>query len=173
MTKLPNILFPLTLLALACAPEGGSGAADETGSSGGEENEPGSTSAEGSTTGGADETEIGFRTSEVYDPATRALRTVADTMLVARIFAAKRRPAFDPLIVHVATPDDWPRVASAMPPQALALQSASSPRLWTLPSLTMSGAQSELSERHACWKDGNGTAQLARESITLRIQLNL
>lgn len=55
MTKLPNILFPLTLLALACAPEGGSGAADETGSSGGEENEPGSTSAEGSTTGSGEE----------------------------------------------------------------------------------------------------------------------
>lgn len=54
MTKLPTLLFPLTLLALACAPEDGGGVADETGSSGGE-SDPG-TSAEGATTGSAEET---------------------------------------------------------------------------------------------------------------------
>ena len=60
---------------------------------------------------------VALPTETVYGLGANAL----DPRAVARIFAAKRRPAFDPLIVHVATLDDWSRVASAMPPQALAL----------------------------------------------------
>ncbi len=37
---------------------------------------------------------------------------------VAKIFAAKQRPSFDPLIVHLAAYDQWPAVATDMPPLA-------------------------------------------------------
>jgi L-threonylcarbamoyladenylate synthase len=37
---------------------------------------------------------------------------------VAKIFAAKQRPSFDPLIVHLAAYDQWPAVADDMPPLA-------------------------------------------------------
>jgi len=59
VTKLPTLLFPLTLLALACGTDPGAGVAeDETGSSGGETGQGGTTSdeAEATTTGSADET---------------------------------------------------------------------------------------------------------------------
>jgi hypothetical protein len=57
VTKLPTLLFPLSLLALACGPDDGGGIANETGSSGGETGEEGTTTtAEPSTTGSADET---------------------------------------------------------------------------------------------------------------------
>lgn len=51
---------------------------------------------------------------------------------VARVFEAKRRPAFDPLIVHIAALDDVERIAAAFPPKARLLAEA----LWPGP-LTM------------------------------------
>lgn len=60
---------------------------------------------------------VALPTETVYGLGANAL----DAAAVARIFAAKRRPAFDPLIVHVAALERWPSVAREMPPRALAL----------------------------------------------------
>ena len=68
---------------------------------------------------------VALPTETVYGLGANAL----DPKAVARIFAAKRRPAFDPLIVHVAALADWPKVAAAMPPHALALAA----RFWPGP----------------------------------------
>ena len=51
---------------------------------------------------------------------------------VARVFEAKRRPAFDPLIIHIAKLDDIERIATSFPPKARLLAEA----LWPGP-LTM------------------------------------
>lgn len=45
----------------------------------------------------------------------------SNSQAVARIFAAKERPEFDPLIVHLAELDLWRTVASGMTPLALLL----------------------------------------------------
>ncbi len=60
---------------------------------------------------------VAFPTETVYGLGANALDAVA----VQGIFAAKERPAFDPLIVHLADVADLPRVARAMPPLALTL----------------------------------------------------
>ena len=57
---------------------------------------------------------VGMPTETVYGLAGHAL----DPRAVARIFAAKERPFFDPLIVHIADRDWLPRVASDFPPLA-------------------------------------------------------
>lgn len=57
---------------------------------------------------------VALPTETVYGLGANALNPVA----VARIFAAKERPFFDPLIVHLADIDWWPRVASEFPPAA-------------------------------------------------------
>lgn len=54
---------------------------------------------------------LGLPTETVYGLAADALRDEA----VARIFAAKGRPADHPLIVHVASPDQVPLFASEVP----------------------------------------------------------
>jgi len=51
---------------------------------------------------------------------------------VARVFEAKRRPAFDPLIIHISRLDDIERIATSFPPKARLLAEA----LWPGP-LTM------------------------------------
>ena len=53
-------------------------------------------------------------TETVYGLGANAL----DPAAVAKIFAAKERPFFDPLIVHVADIDWLPRVARSFPPLA-------------------------------------------------------
>lgn len=60
---------------------------------------------------------VAFPTETVYGLGANAL----DPAAVARIFAAKGRPATNPLIVHVADPDqvltvaaDWPEAAAAL-----------------------------------------------------------
>jgi L-threonylcarbamoyladenylate synthase len=53
----------------------------------------------------------------VYGLGANAL----DAGAASRIFAAKERPATDPLIVHLASAADLPRVASEIPPIALRL----------------------------------------------------
>ncbi|MBS0201349.1 MAG: threonylcarbamoyl-AMP synthase [Planctomycetes bacterium] len=57
---------------------------------------------------------VAIPTETVYGLAANAL----DPRAVSRIFAAKDRPFFDPLIVHLADVDWWPRVVSEFPPLA-------------------------------------------------------
>lgn len=57
---------------------------------------------------------VGMPTETVYGLAANAL----DARAVARIFEAKQRPFFDPLIVHIANRDWMPRVVSEFPPLA-------------------------------------------------------
>jgi L-threonylcarbamoyladenylate synthase len=63
---------------------------------------------------------VAFPTETVYGLGGDALSPAA----VAAIFAAKGRPAEDPLIVHLASADDLPLVAPAVPPVALRLAAA-------------------------------------------------
>lgn len=51
---------------------------------------------------------VAFPTETVYGLGANAL----DPIAVARIFAAKERPSFDPLIVHVASADDLEQLTS-------------------------------------------------------------
>ena len=60
---------------------------------------------------------VAFPTETVYGLGANAL----DAAAVARIFAAKERPAEDPLIVHLGGLDQLPRVARAVSPVAQAL----------------------------------------------------
>ena len=57
---------------------------------------------------------VALPTETVYGLGANAL----DPIAVAKIFAAKERPFFDPLIVHLAEVEWWPRVASEFPPVA-------------------------------------------------------
>jgi len=60
---------------------------------------------------------VAFPTETVYGLGANALNPEA----VSRIFSAKGRPAEDPLIVHLASPADLPRVTMEVPPMALLL----------------------------------------------------
>ncbi len=60
---------------------------------------------------------VAFPTETVYGLGADALNEAA----VARIFAAKGRPAYDPLIVHIASLEDISRVAGEVPGVALRL----------------------------------------------------
>lgn len=71
---------------------------------------------------------VAFPTETVYGLGGDALNPDA----VAAIFAAKGRPADDPLIVHLATAEDLPRVAVAIPPAAADLAAAFWPGPLTL-----------------------------------------
>lgn len=57
---------------------------------------------------------VALPTETVYGLGANAL----DARAVAKIFAAKQRPFFDPLIVHLADVSWWPRVALDFPPVA-------------------------------------------------------
>lgn len=57
---------------------------------------------------------VALPTETVYGLGANAL----DARAVARIFAAKERPFFDPLIVHLADASWWPRVVLDFPPVA-------------------------------------------------------
>jgi L-threonylcarbamoyladenylate synthase len=57
---------------------------------------------------------VAFPTETVYGLGASAL----DVRAVARIFEIKRRPSFDPLIVHIASARDLRRVALAEDPRA-------------------------------------------------------
>ena len=71
---------------------------------------------------------VAFPTETVYGLGANAL----DPAAVDRIFAAKRRPYSDPLIVHVASPDHIADIARDVPPQALELGAAFWPGPLTL-----------------------------------------
>jgi L-threonylcarbamoyladenylate synthase len=60
---------------------------------------------------------VAFPTETVYGLGADATNAAA----VAAIFAAKERPYSDPLIVHLASAEHLPRVATAIPPVAWAL----------------------------------------------------
>ncbi len=68
---------------------------------------------------------VAFPTETVYGLGVHAL----DAAAVRRLFAAKRRPADDPLIVHVATLDDVLPLVAALPQAAVALAA----RFWPGP----------------------------------------
>ncbi len=71
---------------------------------------------------------VAFPTETVYGLGGDALNPAA----VAAIFAAKGRPAHDPLIVHLADARDLPRVAAAVPPLVDTLAAAFWPGPLTL-----------------------------------------
>lgn len=71
---------------------------------------------------------VAFPTETVYGLGANAL----DAEAVARVFAAKRRPAFDPIIVHLADPADvarWADPADAADPRVARLAA----RFWPGP----------------------------------------
>lgn len=83
---------------------------------------------------------VAIPTETVYGLGANAL----DSRAVATIFAAKQRPAFDPLIVHVATQQAaWALVAGEPPAEARALATAFWPGPLTLV-LPRAGHVSEL-----------------------------
>ncbi len=71
---------------------------------------------------------VAFPTETVYGLGANAL----DPAAVARIFAAKGRPAHDPLIVHIAEPDQAAQVAAEVPPMAHRLWARFAPGPLTL-----------------------------------------
>jgi L-threonylcarbamoyladenylate synthase len=71
---------------------------------------------------------VAFPTETVYGLGANAL----DASAAAGIFQAKGRPASDPLIVHLAQPDDLPRVTHDIPPPAYRLAAAFWPGPLTL-----------------------------------------
>ena len=86
---------------------------------------------------------VALPTETVYGLGGNAL----DPQAAARIFAAKERPHFDPLIVHLAELSWLPRVARDVPPLALRLAEAFwpgpltliLPRTHSIPDLVTSG----------------------------------
>jgi L-threonylcarbamoyladenylate synthase len=71
---------------------------------------------------------VGIPTETVYGLAANAFSDAA----VLKVFVAKQRPAFDPLIVHVGERDSVHRVARELPPGAEALMEAFWPGPLTL-----------------------------------------
>ena len=71
---------------------------------------------------------VAFGTETVYGLGADA----TDATAVAKVFAAKGRPSFDPLIVHVATPDAVKVVVESFPPAAQRLAEAFWPGPLTL-----------------------------------------
>lgn len=71
---------------------------------------------------------VAIPTETVYGLAANAL----DPIAVARIFEAKRRPSFDPLIVHLPSADEAFALASYLPDAARALAAAFWPGPLTL-----------------------------------------
>ncbi|MFV0442621.1 MAG: L-threonylcarbamoyladenylate synthase [Planctomycetaceae bacterium] len=71
---------------------------------------------------------VAFATETVYGLGTDALNVTA----VARVFEAKQRPHFDPLIVHLAETRDVHNVVREFPPQAQELAQAFWPGPLTL-----------------------------------------
>ncbi len=71
---------------------------------------------------------VGIPTETVYGLAANAL----DPLAVARIFEAKNRPAFDPLIVHVGQRAELPYLVTSIPDEAQVLMDAFWPGPLTL-----------------------------------------
>ncbi len=71
---------------------------------------------------------VGIPTETVYGLAANAF----DDAAVARVFTAKNRPYFDPLIVHLAAADQAAALCTAIPPAAERLMAACWPGPLTL-----------------------------------------
>lgn len=71
---------------------------------------------------------VAFPTETVYGLGANAL----DPSAVAKIFAAKQRPHWDPLIVHLADRDLLPSITETIPPNAVRLMDAFWPGPLTL-----------------------------------------
>src|SRR5512138_3779403 len=71
---------------------------------------------------------VAFPTETVYGLGANAL----DEAAVQRIFVAKGRPSSDPLIVHIAAPEQIDSVAAEVPPLARVLARAFWPGPLTL-----------------------------------------
>lgn len=71
---------------------------------------------------------VAFPTETVYGLGANAF----DPAAVLAVFTAKARPRNDPVIVHLATADELPRVARQVPPQARLLAAAFWPGPLTL-----------------------------------------
>jgi len=71
---------------------------------------------------------VAFPTETVYGLGANAL----DADAVAKVFASKQRPSFDPLIVHVPEPDAAWTLAADVPPLARQLAAAFWPGPLTL-----------------------------------------
>jgi L-threonylcarbamoyladenylate synthase len=97
---------------------------------------------------------VAFATETVYGLGANALSPQA----VAAIFAAKQRPSWDPLIVHLASADHLSRVANL--PAALA------PRIAALANAFWPGPLTLLLPRHAAIPD---TVTAGRELVGVRI----
>ena len=88
---------------------------------------------------------VGIPTETVYGLAGNAI----DNAAVVKIFKAKNRPAFDPLIVHVGTVAEFDRYASDIPANAMKLAEKVCPgpisfvfkKKSTIPDLVTSGHQ--------------------------------
>ena len=81
---------------------------------------------------------VALPTETVYGLGADAFNARA----VARVFEAKARPSFDPLIVHVASIEGVDRVASSVPPKARSLME----RLWPGPLTLVLPKREELPE---------------------------
>lgn len=89
---------------------------------------------------------VAIPTETVYGLAANALQDAA----VAKIFAIKKRPAFDPLIVHIADISQIHELVTSVPPQAMELAKRFWPGPLTLllpkkeivPDITTSGLSS-------------------------------
>lgn len=71
---------------------------------------------------------VGMPTETVYGLAANALSAKA----VAKVFEAKKRPWFDPLIVHIPSADVLPQLVKSIPPEAQKLADAFWPGPLTL-----------------------------------------
>jgi L-threonylcarbamoyladenylate synthase len=97
---------------------------------------------------------VAFATETVYGLGANAL----DPAAIARIFAAKQRPAWDPLIVHLADATHLPLVTSIAPPLAS--------RLSHLASLFWPGPLTLLLPRNASVPDA---VTAGRELVGVRV----
>lgn len=81
---------------------------------------------------------VALPTETVYGLGADATNPTA----VAGIFAAKQRPAFDPLIVHLPAANRWPQVARELPPVAARLAD----RFWPGPLTLILPKQPQISD---------------------------
>lgn len=103
---------------------------------------------------------VAIPTETVYGLAANGF----DAMAVARIYEAKQRPAFNPLILHAASIERVRRLVSVFPPKALLLAEA----FWPGP-LTLVLPKSELVPELVTAGNSTVAVRVPRHSITLEL----
>ncbi len=103
---------------------------------------------------------VAIPTETVYGLAANGF----DAMAVARIYEAKQRPAFNPLILHVADISRVQRLVSDFPPKAVALATA----FWPGP-LTLVLPKSELVPELVTAGNPTVAVRVPRHAITLEL----